>query len=181
VPADLPDGTRLCDRGFVSGPAGDGFGREKSNDVCFIVRRDQPAQESAPAVTPLPTQTLGSPRDAPLKAPEAELTAPELTPAPAPTPLTATPFASPVAHTAPSPAPILAGPAGQGRPATEIGPESTVADQQQTTLPRTGSPVEGTARLGTLALLLGGIFLLAGRRRAGSRSVASAHHWLVRR
>ena len=50
VPSDLADGTRLCDRGFVSGPGGDnGFAREKSNDVCFTVRGDIPATVPAPA------------------------------------------------------------------------------------------------------------------------------------
>jgi hypothetical protein len=91
----------------VSGPAGDGFGREKSNDVCFIVRGDHPAEGPAPAVTP------------PLGAPEVELTAPEVTPGPGP--LTATPINSPVAYTAPIPAPILGGPAGEGPPGTEVG------------------------------------------------------------
>ena len=39
VPGDLADGTRLCDRGFVSGPGNDNrFDREKSNDVCSPCR-----------------------------------------------------------------------------------------------------------------------------------------------
>ena len=37
VPNDVPVGARLCDRALVSGPTADGFGREKSNDVCFDV------------------------------------------------------------------------------------------------------------------------------------------------
>jgi LPXTG-motif cell wall-anchored protein len=177
VPGDLTDGTRLCDRGFVSGPAGDGFGREKSNDVCFIVRGDRPAEGPAPAVTPVPTETVPSPDtpgtsdspgtpDAPSGAPEAELTAPEVTPGPAPAKLTATPLASPVTATTPTPAPILAGPAGQGPPGTQVAPETVVADQPPATLPQTGSATEKTVRLGILALLLGGISLVAGRRRA---------------
>lgn len=182
VPIDLPDGTRLCDRGFVSGPAGDDFAREKSNDVCFIVRGDRPADGPAPPVTPVPTETVDSPGspgspgpsaspgapDAPSAVPEVELTTPEVTPGPGPAPLTATPIASPVADTTPGPAPIPAGPADQVRPRTEVRPEIVVADQPQATLPRTGSAVEGTTRLGMLALLLGGMCLLAGRRRAVS-------------
>ena len=175
---DLPDGARLCDRGFVSGPAGDDFGREKSNDVCFIVRGDQPAEGPAPAVTPRPTETLAPPNspgtsdspgapDAPSGAPETDLTTPEITPGPGPAPLTATP----VAYTAPIPAPILAGPAGEGPPGAQVAPETVVADRPQPTLPSTGSPIAGTARLGLLALLLGGMCLAAGRRRAVPRPV----------
>jgi hypothetical protein len=175
VPDDLADGARLCDRGFVSGPADDDFGREKSNDVCFIVRGDRPTDGPAPAVTPVPTETPappvssgpsdspGSP-DTPSGAPEVDLTAPEVTPGPGPAPLTATPIASPVAFTAPIPAPIPAGPADQVRPRTEVRPETAV--NPQATLPATGWAVGGTVRLGMFALLLGGICLVAGRRPA---------------
>jgi hypothetical protein len=38
VPGDAPPGSRLCDRGFVSGPGeSDDFERQTSNDVCFVV------------------------------------------------------------------------------------------------------------------------------------------------
>ena len=38
VPAGLPDGAQVCDRGFVSGVGTGGtFSREKTNDVCFTV------------------------------------------------------------------------------------------------------------------------------------------------
>ncbi len=190
VPGDLPDGARLCDRGFVSGPAGDGFDRQKSNDVCFIVRSDQPVAGPAPAVTLIPTETPVSPTsptsptspaspdspaadapdgpDAASGAPEAGLTAPEVTPGPGPA--TATPFAAPVAGPAPSPAPILAGPAGDGTPGTEVSPETSMADRPQPSLPITGSAVEGMVRLSALAVLLGGTCLFAGRRRAGAVS-----------
>ncbi|HYT38835.1 MAG TPA: hypothetical protein VEN99_04955 [Acidimicrobiia bacterium] len=123
VPDNLADGTRLCDRGFVSGPDGEnGFNREKSNDVCFTVRGEAPT----------PTSSLASPADTAI----------------------------------PSPAPIPLGPAGRGTPGTDIAPDTTVlGQQQQHVLPRTGSSVEGPLRLGSLALLLGGICMLAGGRR----------------
>lgn len=181
VPGDLTDGARLCDRGFVSGPAGDGFGREKSNDICFIVRGDRPSEGAAPAVTPTPTEPLAPPSspgpsdspgapDAPSGAPQADLTAPEVTPGPGPAPLIPTPIATPVAFTAPIPSPIPAGSPDQVRPRTEVRPETVV--NPQATLPATGSTVDGTVRLGLLALLLGGICLFAGRRRLVSRPLA---------
>jgi hypothetical protein len=38
VPSGLPAGTRLCDRGFLSGTAPNGdFDRQRSTDVCFTV------------------------------------------------------------------------------------------------------------------------------------------------
>jgi hypothetical protein len=153
VPGDLADGTRLCDRGFVSGPGHDnGFNREKSNDVCFTVQGDTPAKVPAPAET---SPTPGPP----------EQSAPPETPdvAPGPGPQPASPLASPVNRATPIPAPIGAGPAGGGTPGTAVGPETTVLGTQEV-LPRTGSKVEGLVRLATLALLLGGICLLAGRR-----------------
>lgn len=142
VPGDLPDGARLCDRGFVSGPDGDGFNRQKSNDVCFVVRVDQPAEAPAPIALPV---------------------AAPVSPGPSPVP-SAGPFAAPVSGTAPSPAPITAGPAGQGRPGTEVSPDTAEGDQPQATLPRTGSAVEDTVLLGGLALIFGGLCLVAGRR-----------------
>ncbi|TMK37788.1 MAG: hypothetical protein E6G66_19335 [Actinobacteria bacterium] len=90
--------------------------------------------------------------------------APDVGAGPAPLPTSA--LVSPVAGATPSPAPIAVGPAGGGTPGTEIIPDTAVLGQQQTVLPRTGSAVEAPVRLATLALLLGGICLLAsGRRR----------------
>ena len=176
VPGDLPDGARLCDRGFVSGPDGTGFNREKSNDVCFVVRVDQPRAAPAPAAAPAPMAPLATPEapapavsggpgapDAPSAAPGAPVAAPEPATGPGPVP-SAGPFAAPISGTTPSPAPITAGPAGQGRPGTEVSPETVEADQPQATLPRTGSAVEATVLLGGLALLLGGLGLMVGRR-----------------
>ena len=63
VPDGLAAGTRLCDRGFVSGSAGeDAFDREKSNDVCFTVRAGAAgAPEPAAAVVPVPVPTPAAP------------------------------------------------------------------------------------------------------------------------
>lgn len=131
VPDHLADGTRLCDRGFVSGTGVDGsFVREKSNDVCFTVRGDSP---STPAPTDVPPQLiLGSaPPDA-------------LPPAPTPpaptTPSTPAPSLFP-APAGPMPADTGAGPAGGGAPGTEVAGIGVVADQPIPTLPRTGVPV----------------------------------------
>ena len=49
IPADATPGTRVCDRGFVSGNGSGGFEREKSNDVCFEV--------AAPPTPPLALDT----------------------------------------------------------------------------------------------------------------------------
>ena len=150
VPGDLADGTRLCDRGFVSGPGHDNrFDRDKSNDVCFTVQGDTPATVPAPAET--------SPAPAPSGTPDV---------APGPGPLPAGPVASPVNSATPMPVPIGASPAGRGTPGTAVGPDTTVLGiaAEQDVLPRTGSTVEGPVRLAALALLLGGICLLASRR-----------------
>jgi LPXTG-motif cell wall-anchored protein len=113
-----------------------------------------------------------------------QLNAPEVISGPAPIPLSATPIASPVVDTGPipapvaaavpiaattpvadtPPAPIVAGPAGQGRPATEVSPETAVEGKQQVALPRTGSAVDRMVLWGGFALLVGGLCLLAGRR-----------------
>jgi len=48
VPGDVADGTRLCDRGFISGSGLDnGFDRQKS--VCFTVQDDTPVTAPGPA------------------------------------------------------------------------------------------------------------------------------------
>jgi hypothetical protein len=133
VPGDLADGTRLCDRGFVSGPGNDnGFDREKSNDVCLTV---QGAPERSAPPAPLETSVDSAP---------------------------------------PIPAPVGAGTAGRGTPGARFGPETTVLGKQDI-LPRTGSAVEGTLRLATLALLLGGICLLASRSGTRRGKVDERH------
>jgi hypothetical protein len=145
VPGDLADGTRLCDRGFVSGPGVEnGFDRQKSNDVCLTVQGDTtPSEAAAPPVTPSATPDVAA----------------------GPGPLPASSLASPVGGATPSPGPIAVGPAGGGTPGTEISPDTAVLGQQLNVLPRTGSAVEAPVRLAALALLLGGMCLLAGGRR----------------
>jgi hypothetical protein len=150
VPGDLAAGTRLCDRGFVSGPGRDnGFERLKSNDVCFTVRGDIPATVPAPAETsPAPEAPASSATPAPSEAPASSPASPSL--------------ASPVDSATP-PVPVGAGPAGHGRPGTAVGPDETVLGTRAV-LPRTGSAIEGPIRLAMVTLLLGGICLMAGRR-----------------
>ena len=156
VPGDLADGTRLCDRGFISGPGHDnGFHREKSNDVCFTVQGD------TPATVPAPAETSPAPGPPERSAPPAPLGTPDVAPGPGQLPPSS--LASPVNSAPPIPAPIGAGPAGRGTPGTAVGPDTAVLGTRDV-LPRTGSTVGGPVRLATLALLLGGICLLAGWR-----------------
>ena len=166
VPGDLADGTRLCDRGFVSGPGNDnGFAREKSNDVCFTVRGDIPATVPAPAETsPAPLLPEPSAAAAPSETPVAPAPPPG-TPDAAPGPEPGSSLTAPVNSATPLPAPVAAGPAGQGRPGREIGPDATVLGAQDV-LPRTGSAIEGLVRLAALCLLLGGICLFVSPKRA---------------
>ena len=155
VPGDLADGTRLCDRGFVSGPGDDnGFTREKSNDVCFTVRGDKPTIVPAPALsaTPAPSETPGSNVAPPTLS---------VTPDAAPGPLPDSSLGSPVNSAMPIPTPVEVGRADRGMPGEEVGPDATVLGNQRDVLPRTASTVDGPVRLATLALLLGGICLLA--------------------
>ncbi|HEV7865274.1 MAG TPA: hypothetical protein VGR20_21440 [Acidimicrobiia bacterium] len=179
VPGDLAEGARLCDRGFVSGPGADnGFDREKSNDVCFIVRGDVAAETSVPAETgsvpESPAPSSPSSPSAPAETPSSDSTVDSAPPsgtsdvAQGPVPLPVSSFAAPVS----SPAPITAGPAGRGTPGTEVTPASDVLGEQRDILPRTGSTVDGQVRLAAITLLLGGTCLLIGRRR--DRTVSSS-------
>ena len=160
VPDDLADGTRLCDRGFVSGPGpGDTFERQKSNDVCFTVAGD--------ASTPAPTETM-LPTPAPsLQATPPPSDIPDIATTPTPAPDSS--VALPGNGTNPSPPPVDANRAGRGTPGTPVGPDVDVLGEQRTVLPRTGSPIGVPVRLAMLALLLGGSCLLASRQLGGSR------------
>jgi hypothetical protein len=130
VPAGLPDGTKVCDRGYVSSE-GDGEDsdtdsrdedseRVKSTEVCFQVI--SPAPE-VPAVT-----------------------------APAPAP--------PAPSTAPSPPPVAAAPAPQPDvvQGADLARQQAAVTQPVPldTLPRTGSPSRAVFLLAGLALLGGG-------------------------
>ena len=160
VPGDLADGTRLCDRGFVSGEGNDNrFNREKSNDVCLTVRGDMPA----------PTPTLSEAPVAPV-APAVPAGTSDAAPGPEPRPGSSA--APPDDSSAPIPAPVSAIPAGQGTPGTGVGPGPTVLGTRDI-LPRTGSAIEGPVRLAMLTLLLGGICLLAGWRPGPSNGSGS--------
>ena len=152
VPEGLDDGTRLCDRGFVSGPGPNGaFVRQKSNDVCFTVRGDTAAQRPAPAAAP--QLSTGSP-------------APATTPTPPPTafsvpPVTPMPVLSsaPIVALAPAPpagpADTGLGAAGGGAPGTEVAGATEVNDTPVPVLPRTGAPIGPTTAAGLAALLTG--------------------------
>jgi hypothetical protein len=65
IPGDAAPGTRVCDRGFVSGDGSGGFERQKSNDVCFEVVA--PAGDAAP--TPPLALDTGQEERAPLAPP----------------------------------------------------------------------------------------------------------------
>lgn len=173
VPDDLADGTRLCDRGFVSGPGpGNTFERQKSNDVCFTVSGDAPA----------PIGTLPpSPAAPSLQAPPPPPVTPDSEVAPAPpsgTPDLATAPAPPLdsslalPDSGASPAPVDANRAGRGTPGSPVGPDVDVLGDQRNVLPRTGSPIGSAVRLALLAMLLGGSFLLAGRQLGGRKREA---------
>src|SRR5581483_2551582 len=49
VPALVPVGARICDRGFVSGPGSGSFEREKSNDACFTVVNPGASNNGSPS------------------------------------------------------------------------------------------------------------------------------------
>ena len=169
VPGDLADGTRLCDRGFVSGPGNDnGFERQKSNDVCLTVRGD------APTLTPVPVQTPARLTLAPLAAPApSPIPTSDVAPpvssgppdaAPGTGRLPDNPSAPPVNSAIPIPASVGVDGAG-GTPGTSV-PDVTVLGKQRDVLAHTGSVVGVSVRLAMLALLLGGICLVAGCRAA---------------
>ena len=166
VPDDLADGTRLCDRGFVSGPGpANTFERLKSNDVCFTVSGDVPTPSETLPLTPAPSLQATPP---PSVTPDSEMVPapPSETPAltAAPTPPLDSSVALPGTGTTPSPPPVDANRAGRGTPGAPVGPDVDVLGEQRTVLPRTGSPIGGAVRLALLALLLGGSCLLASRQ-----------------
>jgi LPXTG-motif cell wall-anchored protein len=164
VPAGLTDGAQLCDRGFVSGPAPQGtFGREKSNDVCFIVRGDVavitvPAQGGAPAESAAPETETGA---APVPTPTSSA-GPESGPAPAvsASPATQLALATPSSNTDD----LGLGSAGHGAPGTQVAGAGDVADRPGPTLPKTGADISWTALAGLTAVVSGRLARRAGRR-----------------
>jgi hypothetical protein len=142
VPDGLPDGTRLCDRGFISGPGREGrFEREKSNDVCFNVggqalARDRHYEEDDGFAPPVPT---------PAPAPEV----------PPPPPVAAAPAGGPAPPAVAVPAPAPERQVAEGPP----------VPQPAAALPRTGS--DGISLvLVSAAALLSGAFRIAARAGA---------------
>lgn len=88
IPADLPVGTEICDRGMVAGPGADRtFRREKTNDVCFIIAGPAPGQRG-PGGVPDPGPQTKPPLEqpgvveapAPAAAPQLPQAAPALDP-----------------------------------------------------------------------------------------------------
>jgi hypothetical protein len=157
VPGDLADGTRLCDRGFVSGPGPENtFERQKSNDVCLTVSGDVPTMP-APAGPTTPDTAPPAPASA----------APDLALAP---PLDRS-VAAPGNGANPIPPVVDANRAGRGTPGAPVGPDVDVLGEQRNVLPRTGSTIGGSLRLALLTLLLGGSCLLASRLRVHRKPV----------
>ena len=173
VPADVPTGASICDRGFVSGGgSGDSFEREKSNDTCFTVvnaaapHHDSPAPVAAPSATegsgPAPDATAptasapsGSGPDGtgPGAAPDTTRPATPRTPeaiSPSPGPTAAVP-----AGNHPSPVDVLASP-----PAASRSPEV----HSETALPTTGSTPTPLVLAG-MVLCAGGACLMVRRQR----------------
>jgi hypothetical protein len=174
VPDDLPDGTRLCDRGFVSGTGPDGtFVREKSNDVCFTVRGDgsprpAPPSGAAPVATPAgptsaaPAPDVSTPDIAvPGRTPTVSLPEP---PSPAAPPLVPAPPVDVVFTPAPGPGDSGAGPAGEPTIGADVAGMTEVADDAVPTLPRTGTSVIPLVAGGLGAIVAGLTALSAGRR-----------------
>jgi LPXTG-motif cell wall-anchored protein len=144
VPKGLPEGTRVCDRGFISGPGRDKdkFYRKKSNVVCFPVAGPT-AGESGPSPAPPPSAPTPPP---PVEQP------------PAPPPIGAGPAGGPVPPRLSAETPLPA--AGQ---AVQPGP------QPAATLPRTGSDSHLLVLVAAGALLSGALSAAARGPRPASR------------
>lgn len=179
VPADVPLGARICDRGFVSGPGpGGSFEREKSNDVCLTVvppgasENDSPAPAAPPqsAKEELPPLTATAPTGSvPTES------APPGSAEPGPTPGPATP----PAPGTPEPIPPTAGPRppGGGAPgADEPSPPTAVLAsppsaplspevQFDTALPTTGATAIPLVLAGMTVCAGGGCIMAGARRR----------------
>ncbi|HYT40392.1 MAG TPA: hypothetical protein VEN99_12810 [Acidimicrobiia bacterium] len=60
VPADVPPGSTICDRGFVSGPNGqEDYGREVSNLVCFPIEQTPPPVKETTTTTTIEKPKAG--------------------------------------------------------------------------------------------------------------------------
>ena len=173
VPAGLPVGARICDRGFVSGPgSADDFERQKSNDVCFTVAPpaasdNDSASPAAPPQTvvanPPPVHPTAPPASTPTGPPPGSTTDSTTPPAPR-TPVTTfpTPAPEPTGTATPGadqppPVSVLASP-----PLTPVSPPV----QSDATLPSTGASPTPLVMAGMVLCAGGaGIMAGAGRRR----------------
>ncbi|MDQ1517459.1 MAG: hypothetical protein QOE80_3289 [Actinomycetota bacterium] len=157
VPADLEPGSRLCDRGFVSGPGSVGdFAGHKSNDVCFDVAAPS---EGPPGSTPV--------------------AAPDTTPGPTPPPVTGSrPPAAPSSPEAPTPdiaAPVVPPDTAHSMPPaqpvpTELRPEQPRIGVRpgvagKPAIPATGRTEQPFLLASGAALALGGLAVAGSARR----------------
>jgi LPXTG-motif cell wall-anchored protein len=152
VPADLPDGSQVCDRGFVGTVgAGGGFSRHKSNDVCLTVQRPAPPEESPEARSGPSENSLSPGPEAPPE--HRTFRRPNLFPYYADTPQPVVP----VVFLVPAPAPALAeapAPPAQSAPAT---------------LPVTGAEPRSLLAGAGADLAMAGLAVIGGARRRRAR------------
>jgi hypothetical protein len=174
VPAQTPVGTRICDRGFVSGPGpGNGFEREKSNDTCLTVAPPAASDNGAPsqaappsaegrgpvpnAASPSgPASNAASPGPTPTEAgspPSADSTTPPS--APTPDTISITPAPSPAATPGVHPSPTV-----DSYPSAALTPDVQAA----TALPATGASPTPLVLAG-MVLCVGGACRMTGVRR----------------
>ena len=164
IPDDAPAGAVVCDRALVSGPDGSagGFGRQKSELVCFTVGEDEtaapPAPESPQAPSPPPVAAPAPPapaRPQPPSAPPApaQPEAPSAAPAPR----------SVLGETEVRPAPV---PAVAPPPAPASQPDVASPAVAPAELPRTGAGVRAPVMVAVALLILG--------RAARSRATTAA-------
>ena len=182
VPADVAAGARICDRGFVSGPApGGDFEREKSNDICFTVVPPDAVENGSPAPA-APPHTVDGPAP-PLTATAPSGSAPSGSApsgsgpsgsGPGPTPDSATPPSprSPESiSTTPGPRPTGGATPGADRPSPPVdvlaSPPSaplSPAVRSDTALPTTGATATPLVLAGMI-VCAGGACIMAGARR----------------
>lgn len=157
VPPDLPAGSTVCDRGFISGPVGDDtFARHTSKKVCFTVKSPVPVigpTPPAPPVSAPPASASGPPPpDRPAESvPDAR--APLGPEVPGPPPVSA-PLAAPAVAPAP---PALAPVSSPLAPAPPV-------------LPTTGGDARRLIAAAGADLTFAGLALIGGARRRARRS-----------
>lgn len=163
VPADLQPGSRLCDRGFVSGlVSGADFNGHKSNDVCFDVAAPSggppgstPAA-STPALPsgPTPAPVIGGGPPAAPSGPEGARPAP-------PSPEIASPAVPPATADSVPPAQPVTTELRPEHPDLEVRPVAA----GNTAIPLTGRNEQPFLLLSGAALALGGLAVVGSARR----------------